>query len=199
MVESDQSDKEAQDEAPPLEVSDASVGVNEPTQKRQREETLEDKKMQLPAKKPCVSVKETASEEHETKSIHEVNGTVKNANQDAKSTSASDNKEDVKNTSMPDESINIDTKGAHDAKSDSEIDDKSNSESNDKSNSDNDDKSNSENDGEACTTNNTAIEKKDRTRDATDEEQEVIKLHVYLKSLKYYIIIACVFLFDSKG
>ena len=169
MVESDQSDKEAQDEASPLEVSDASVGVNEPAQKRQREETLEDKKLQLPAKKPCVSAKETASEEHGTKSIHEVNGTVKNANQDAKSTSASDNKDDVKNTSVPDECTNAE---ARDAKSDSELDDKSNSESNDKSNSDNDDNSNSDNDGEACTTNDTAIEKKDRTRDATDEERK---------------------------
>lgn len=172
MVESDQSDKEAQDEAPPLEVSDCCVGVNEPTQKRPREETLDDKKIQLPAKKPCTSVKETVSEEHETKSVYEVNGTVNDANQDAKSTSASDNKEDVEDTSMPEESINVDTKEVHDAKSDSDVDDKSNSESNDKSISDNDDKSNSEDDEEACTTNNTAIEKKGRTRDAADEEQK---------------------------
>ncbi|XP_076177303.1 uncharacterized protein LOC143151750 [Ptiloglossa arizonensis] len=120
MVESDQSDRETQDEMPALEVSNDSIDNNELTQKRIREETSEDEKLHLPAKKLCTFVDKTVSEEHKTERNPEVNNIVEDVNEYTNNMNASDNKEDIKCSSMMEESIGSDTKESHDLNSENE-------------------------------------------------------------------------------
>ncbi|CAK9819769.1 HIRA-interacting protein 3 [Anthophora plagiata] len=84
MVESDQSDKESQDEMPPLEVLNSSVEAGASGQKRLRGETSDDETSHLPSKRTCVSIDEATSKEHKTEYTLEVNGTTKDTRENKK-------------------------------------------------------------------------------------------------------------------
>ncbi|XP_043605024.1 uncharacterized protein YFR016C-like isoform X2 [Bombus pyrosoma] len=79
MIESDQSDKETQDEIPPSKISDNPVNTTELRQKRLREETSEDEKLDLPSKKLCTSIDEKISQ-----NISEANGTAEELKESSK-------------------------------------------------------------------------------------------------------------------
>lgn len=79
MIESDQSDKETQDEIPPSKISDNPVDTTELRQKRLREETSEDEKLDLPSKKLCISIDEKISQ-----NISEANGTAEELKENSK-------------------------------------------------------------------------------------------------------------------
>ncbi|XP_076619669.1 uncharacterized protein LOC143341036 [Colletes latitarsis] len=120
MLESDQSDKETQDERPALEVPNKSLDTNVPTQKRMHEESSEDEKLHSVSKKLCTSTDKITTEENNTEYVPEVNGSVKDVNECAKNTNATDNKDDAKCTSVVEESTGSDIKESHDVNSENE-------------------------------------------------------------------------------
>ncbi|XP_076237075.1 uncharacterized protein LOC143180912 [Calliopsis andreniformis] len=114
MIESDQSDKELQDQATVLKISNDSV-CNESMQKRLREESSEDENPQLPLKKLCTSKDEIASKECDGKKILDVNGTTTDTNKDAKGIKVSDNKENIKSMFVLKDGTNRDVHEKNDA------------------------------------------------------------------------------------
>ncbi|XP_060817307.1 DNA topoisomerase 2-alpha-like isoform X1 [Bombus pascuorum] len=90
MIESDQSDKETQDEIPPSKISDNPIDTTELRQKRLREETSEDEKLDLPSKKLCTSIDEKISE-----NISEANGTAEEIKKNSKNIDIDDKKDKI--------------------------------------------------------------------------------------------------------
>ncbi|XP_068971485.1 HIRA-interacting protein 3-like isoform X1 [Bombus flavifrons] len=106
MIESDQSDKETQDEMPPSKISDNPVDTTELRQKRLREETSEEEKLDLPSKKLCTSIDEKISE-----NISEANGTAEEVKENSKNIDI-DNKKDKINL-VSEENKNESAKESH--------------------------------------------------------------------------------------
>ncbi|XP_071862493.1 uncharacterized protein isoform X2 [Bombus fervidus] len=106
MIESDQSDKETQDEIPPSKISDNPVDTTELRQKRLREETSEDEKLDLPSKKLCISIDEKISE-----NISEANGTAEEVKKNSKNIDIDDKKDKINLVS--EENKNESTKESH--------------------------------------------------------------------------------------
>ncbi|XP_050582344.1 pre-mRNA-splicing factor CWC22 homolog isoform X2 [Bombus affinis] len=90
MIESDQSDKETQNEIPPSKISDNPVDTTELRQKRLREETSEDEKLDLPSKKLCTSIDEKISE-----NISEANDTAEEVKENSKNIDIDDKKDKI--------------------------------------------------------------------------------------------------------
>ncbi|XP_012174360.1 pre-mRNA-splicing factor CWC22 homolog isoform X2 [Bombus terrestris] len=90
MIESDQSDKETQNEIPPSKISDNPVDTTELRQKRLREETSEDEKLDLPSKKLCTSIDEKISE-----NISEANDTAEEVKENSKNIDIHDKKDKI--------------------------------------------------------------------------------------------------------
>ncbi|XP_033177437.1 claspin isoform X2 [Bombus impatiens] len=106
MIESDQSDKETQDEIPSSKISDNPVDTTELRQKRLREETSEEEKLDLPSKKLCTSIDEKISE-----NISEANGTAEEVKENSKNINIDDKKDKINLVS--DENKNESAKESH--------------------------------------------------------------------------------------
>lgn len=118
MVESDQSDKEIQNEMPPLEVSGNSINDNESGQKRLRADTSDDENLHLPSKKICTSVDEAMPEKYEDKHISEANGIAENVKENAEDVNSGN--EGMKNKFISEENTSESMEETNNTKSDTE-------------------------------------------------------------------------------